>query len=472
MTRRLLLLQPALYNRPQDRSGGLIPPLGLAYLAAYTPPDWDVRIHDEGIDGVKLPDADLVGVTATTWSVNRAYELAAHYQERGTPVVMGGVHPSMLPDEAGARCDAVVIGDAEPVWPQVVEDAAAGRLQPRYTSPPQPLEGMKHPRRELLRGRYMFTAVNTIRGCPFRCEFCAIDRFYEGRVRRRPHDEVLAELATLPGDRPVYFVDGNLYGHSKGDRTRFVDLCRAIEQGQRRGTIAFRHWVAYAPVDALADDEALAAARAAGCQVLRIGFESIDPQTLEEMRKGQNVRMGPQRYAELIRNARRHGLMLTGEFLIGADADTHETLERTREFILGSELDLMRLNVLQPFPGTDLLSRWQADGRLTIGDFPADWDRLQDDAFLSVVYRPEHLTAEELQQFARQTGREFYGYRRIARRALRSARSTRSIRVPGMMAMVAAKSRGLYYDFRLDDEDAAHGMASRIRRTLLRTFRA
>ena len=466
---RLLLLQPALYNRPQDRSSGLIPPLGLAYLAAYTPPHWRVTIHDEQLQGARLPDADLVGITVTTWTANRAYELADHYRGLGTPVVLGGVHPSMMPDEALQHADAVVIGDAETVWEQVVLDAEQGTLQPRYQASPQPLTDLRHPRRDLLDGRYMFTAVNTIRGCPFRCEFCAIDHFYEGKVRRRPLDEVMAELETLP-DRTVYFVDGNLYGNSRADRRRFIELCNAVEEGQKQGRLRFRTWVAYAPVDALDDDDALAAARAAGCRVLRIGFESIDSRTLEEMRKSQNVEMGPERYAELIRNARRHGLMLTGEFLIGADSDTRETLERTREFILGSGLDLMRLNVLQPLPGTDLLARWKADGRLLVHDFPRDWDRYQDDAFISVVYRPANLTAEELQEFAIECGREFYSYRRIARRGLRSALTTGDAAGAGMMAMVATKSRGVYYDFRQGSR--ARGMASRVRRRLLRALRA
>jgi len=469
---RLLLVQPALYNRPQDRSGGLIPPLGLTYLAAYTPPHWEVTIHDEGIQGVSLPEVDLVGITATTWSINRAYEVAAHYRRRGTPVVLGGVHPSMLPQEAQQYVDAVVIGDAEPVWERVVNDAEAGRLESTYHAPPTPLKGLRIPRRDLLQGRYMFTAVNTIRGCPFRCEFCAIDHFYEGKVRRRPLPEVVAELETLPAERPVYFVDGNLYGHSRKDRERFVELCNAIEQGQRQGRIKFDAWVAYAPVDALEDDEALAAARAAGCHVLRIGFESIDSRTLQEMRKKQNVDIGPQRYRELIANARRHGLMLTGEFLIGADSDTPETLRLTREFILDSGLDLMRLNVLQPFPGTDLLARWQQDGRIVVSDFPREWDRYQDDAFLSVVYRPRNFEARELQDFAVRLGREFYSYPRIARRAATSARHAHSLRGALMMAAVAMKSRGLYYDFELGDEDAVRGTASRIRRRFLRALGA
>ena len=466
---RLLLLQPALYNKPQDRSSGLIPPLGLTYLAAYTPSHWDVTIHDEQLQGERYPEADLVGITVTTWTANRAYEVATHYRDRGTPVVLGGVHPSMVPDEAARFADAVVIGDAEGIWEQVVADAEAGELKPRYQAVPEPLKKLRLPRRDLLDDRYMFTAVNTIRGCPFRCEFCAIDHFYQGKVRRRPLDEVMAELETLP-DRTVYFVDGNLYGSSRSDRRRFIELCRAIEDGMREGRLRFRTWVAYAPVDALDDDEALAAARRAGCRVLRVGFESIDSQTLQEMRKDQNVEMGPERYAELIRNARRHGLMLTGEFLIGADSDTHETLERTREFIMGSGLDLMRLNVLQPLPGTDLLERWRADGRLLVHDFPRDWDRYQDDAFISVVYRPANLTAEELQDFAIECGREFYSYPRITRRGLRSALTSRDAVGAGMMAMVAAKSRGVYYDFRLSGR--THGLVSRARRRVLRALRA
>ncbi len=465
---RLLLVNPALHNRLQDRSGGLLQPLGLAYLAAYSPPGWDVRIHDEQLQGPASMDADLVGITATTWSVNRAYALAREYRGRGIPVVLGGVHPSMLPDEAGRFADAVVVGDAELIWADVVRDAAAGRMEPVYRPATPGLVGLRQPRRDLITGRYMFTSISTVRGCPYRCEFCAIDRFYGGKVRRRPLDEVMAELRTLD-ERPVYFVDGNLYGHSKHDRRDFIALCRGIEEDQGAGRLRFDGWVCYAPVDALADDEALAAARDAGCRVMRVGFESINEASLAEMRKRQNVRMGADRYRELIANAHRHGLMVTGEFLIGADGDTPESLRETREFILTSGLDLMRLNILQPMPGTDLLARWQGERRLTIHDFPADWDRLQEDAFLSVVYRPKHIGGRELQEFARETGRAFYGYRGIARRTLRGVRRMHSLTGTVAMAAVNVKSRGLYYDF---DTRGRSRLGSEIRRRLLRALRA
>ncbi len=466
--RKLLLVNPALHNELQDRSGGLLQPIGLAYLAAYTPPDWEVEIHDEQLEGPAPADADLVGITATTWSVNRAYTLAGEYRARRIPVVLGGVHPSMLPEEAGEYADSVVVGDAEQIWADLLGDAIRGELKPVYRPATPPLEGLRHPRRDLLTARYMFTSISTVRGCPYRCEFCAIDRFYGGEVRRRPLDEVVDELRTLD-ERPVYFVDGNLYGHSKRDRGQFIELCRRIAEDQRADRLRFDGWVCYAPVDALADDEALDAAREAGCRVMRVGFESINEASLAEMRKRQNVKMGADRYRELIANAHRHGLSVTGEFLIGADGDTPESLQRTREFILSSGLDLMRLNILQPMPGTDLLRRWQSDGRLTIGDFPADWDRFQDDAFLSVVYRPKHFTGRELQEFARETGRAFYGYRSIARRTAEGAARMRSLTGTVAMAAVNVKSRGLYYDFE------AHGssrIAGEIRRRLLRSLRA
>ncbi len=466
--RRLLLINPGLHNRLQDRSGGLLQPLGLAYLAAYTPPGWEVRIHDEQLEGPAPADADLVGITATTWSVNRAYALADGFRARGIPVVLGGVHPSMLPEEAGAHAAAVVGGAAAMLWARVVEDAAAGRLEPVYRPATPDLTGLRMPRRDLIAGRYMFTSISTVRGCPYRCEFCAIDRFYGGKVRRRPLDEVVEELRTLD-ERPVYFVDGNLYGHSKRDRRDFIALCRAIGEEQRAGRLRFNGWVCYAPVDALADDEALDAAREAGCRVMRVGFESINEASLAEMRKRQNVRMGADRYRELIANAQRHGLNVTGEFLIGADGDTPESLRATREFILSSGLDLMRLNILQPMPGTDLLARWQGEGRLTIHDFPADWDRLQEDAFLSVVYRPRHMSGRDLQEFARETGRAFYGYRSIARRTLGGARRMRSWTGTVAMAAVNVKSRGLYYDF---EARGRSRVGSEIRRRLLRALRA
>lgn len=314
MRKKLVLIQPRFDSPKLDRNQGTLAPLGLAYVAAYTPATWRVELIDEQVEASRYPEADLVGLSTTTGSATRAYEIALRYRARGTPVVLGGVHASMVPEEALRFADAVVIGDAEPVWARVVEDVERGSLQRRYESPIEPLEGLRTPRRDLLQGKYLLGSISTSRGCPFRCTFCAIHNFYRDTCRMRPIDEVIAELRTMRS-RLVFFTDGNLYGYTKDARARFLALCRAIEAGRADKTIRCLGWVAYASVNMLEDDEALEAAARAGCKNVLVGFESVNPASLKEMRKSANVPR-VDRYGALIENAARHGILVTAEIVL------------------------------------------------------------------------------------------------------------------------------------------------------------
>lgn len=445
---RLLLVQPGFDNPLLDRNRGTLPPLGLAYVAAYTPPDWDVVAIDEQVDSGPLPPADLVGLTTTTLTVHRAYEIAARYRARGTPVVLGGVHASMCPDEALQAADAVVIGDAEPVWPEVLDDARAGRLRSRYHAPPADLAGLRRPRLDLFRGRYTFAPVSASRGCPFRCEFCAINRFYDGTCRRRPTAEVVAELRDVA--RPnVFFTDGNLYGYSPRDREDFLALCRALTAARRTGRMNAARWMCYASLNALDDDEGLALAHEAGCRALFVGFESIEPESLREMRKTVNLRYGPEAYGALIRRAQRHGLLVVGELVVGSDHDTPETLARTAAFIRESGLDLLRLQILQPLPGTDLFERLRDDGRLLLHDFPADWRKLAADFVMGVHYTPRQIERTALQRWTAETGRAFYAPATLALRVARIAARTRAPLLAALVLANSLKSRKTYVNYEI-----------------------
>jgi radical SAM superfamily enzyme YgiQ (UPF0313 family) len=203
----------------------------------------------------------------------------------------------------------------------------------------------------------------------------------------------------------------------------------------------------YASVNALEDDEALALAAEAGCRTLFVGFESIDPDALREMRKLINLKHGPYSYPAMIRNAQRHGLLVVGEIVVGTDHDTPDSLVRTAAFIENAGLDLVRLQILQPLPGTGLFNRLQQEGRLLIADFPNDWKLLAQDFVMGVHYKTKQISRQELQRWVVETGTRFYESPRILARLPQAARRSRSLMVPVILLFSSLRSRKTYRNF-------------------------
>jgi radical SAM superfamily enzyme YgiQ (UPF0313 family) len=385
--KRILLINPA------GRKSGymlskfsLMPPLGLAYVAAVTPAGYNISILDENFDAWTGQEADLVGITAFTSTINRAYEIAAHYRGRGIPVVLGGIHASMLPDEASRHADAVVVGEAETAWPRLLADLAAGKLNRIYTGDHVDLGRTQVlPRRDLLHPGYLWQPIQTSRGCPFNCSFCSVSRYLGLRYRQRTAADVLAELRGIP-QQSICFLDDNLIGHTAESKAR----AKAIFSGMIAEKMHKRWWM-QASINLAEDEEVVRLAAKAGCMFALIGFETTDDSLLSDMGKGVNLKTGTQNYAAVVSTLHRHGIGVLGAFIIGNDGETEQTYRDIADLIIHAGVDIVQVSILTPLPGTRLMEQLTASGRVILDDYPADWDKYR---FSYLTHRPEGPTAD------------------------------------------------------------------------------
>ena len=399
---RVVFIQPSV-GRKADGSpypaAWRMEPLGLARLAALTPPDIGRTFFDDRLEPVDTETpVDMACLTVETFTARRAYQIADAFRRRGVPVVLGGFHPTFQPDEAAAHGDAVVLGEAEGLWEQVLADAAARRLKPRYQAAGRPRLASLAPDRTLFgrRNYGLVSLVETSRGCGFDCEFCSICNFFGHRAIDRPVDEVAAEVAGLR--KPVFFVDDNL----GADPARLRALCEALLPLRRS-------WVGQVSLHIARDRDLLGLMRRSGCEGVLIGFESLDPETLQAMGKSVNRAVD---YADAIGAFRGAGLSIYATFVFGYDRDTPETFRRTLDFAIRQQFFFAAFNHLVPFPGTPLYRRLEAEGRLLS---PAWWldPRFR---FGDVVFRPAGMAPETLASLCGQYRRAFYAMSSIARR--------------------------------------------------------
>src|SRR5262245_46027096 len=352
---RLTLIYPSVgrkEGRPYVRAWQM-QPLSMAVLAGLTPPDVEVRFYDDRMEAIPFDEStDLVALSVETFTALRAYRIARRFRERGVPVVMGGYHVTLLPDEAQQEADAIVVGDAEPVWRQLLDDAGHRRLQPVYDGRGRRSLAGVRPRREVFARKHYqnVTLVEFARGCNFKCDFCSITAFHNASQNHRPADEVAAEMAAT-GSRRFFIVDDNIV--SQPEKAR--ELCRALVPFGLR-------WVGQASIHIAQDEELLELMVRSGCQGVLIGMESLDPANLRDMGKGWNLAGGG--YEASLARFRKHGLAVYGTFVFGYDNDDAAAVRRSVAFAREQKLFLAAFNHLVPFPGTPLYRRLNAEGRL------------------------------------------------------------------------------------------------------------
>lgn len=384
---KVTLIKPTIGRREHSLyvDEGRMEPLMLGVLAGLTPPDVEVVLFDDRMESIPYDEpTDLVAITVETYTARRAYEIAAEFRLRGVPVIMGGMHVALLPEEASQHADSIFVGDAESGWPQVIADARAGRLQARYdTKPGIAQAGGIRPRRELYRGKgYLpISLMQFSRGCRFACSFCAVSQYFGKKHYLRRIDEVIAEIESQ--DRSfLFFVDDNI----ASDREALKELCRAL--------IPMRvQWISQASLDVTQDSELMRLMERSGCWGNVMGFESISPESLRDARKSPNIR-GFSHYEREVAILREHGMQTWAAFTLGYDHDTLDSIRSTVDFALRSKFTFAAYNILMPYPGTPLYRKLEQENRLL---YEGKWwlhpeYRFNNAAFVPALMSPDELT--------------------------------------------------------------------------------
>lgn len=402
----LTLIHPAIGHRRGESyiRSWQMEPLPAAAIAGLTPADVRISFHDDRLETIPYDaPTDAVAISLETYTARRAYQIASEYRRRGVPVVFGGFHATLIPEEAERYTEAVVVGEAEGLWPEVIDDLRHRTLKKRYQSADRPdLAHLRSDRSIFAGKRYLpIGLVETGRGCRFPCEFCAIQSFFERTHRHRPIDAILAEIRALKDRTKVFFfVDDNF----AGDLPAAKELMRALAPLRVR-------WITQMSINAAHDEEFLALMAAAGCAGVLIGFESLDPDTLKAMKKGFNTMRGG--YEVALGKLRRHGIRIYATFVFGYDQDTEASFDQAVAFALDQRFYIAAFNHLTPFPGTPLYARLQAEGRLR---FEAWW-RDPGYRYNALPFTPVGMSPEAVTEGCVAARRRFYGWPGILQRS-------------------------------------------------------
>ncbi len=377
--------------------------LSAATLAGLTPRDVEVRFYDDRMEAIPFDEpADLVAISVETYTAKRAYQIATEFRKRRVPVVMGGFHATLCPDEVAQHAEAVVGGEAEQLWPRVVDDARHGRLEKFYRQAARPSLADLKPDRSVFRGKSYLPIglIEAGRGCHFKCDFCAVQTVFNSSQTRRPIDKIIAEIEPLKHERKLFFfVDDNITSNLVEAKEFFRAL---IPVGVR--------WVSQSSINAAFDEEFLELLARSGCQGVLIGFESLNPANLRDMNKSFNTMRGG--FEQALANLRRHRIRVYGTFIFGYDRDTPESFAATVAFAREHALYIAAFNHLTPFPGTPLYRRLQSEGRLLYERWWLD-DHY---SYNRIPFQPRAMSPDALQRNCLAARREFYSWRSITQR--------------------------------------------------------
>jgi radical SAM superfamily enzyme YgiQ (UPF0313 family) len=379
------------------------PYLALPLLASLTPSEFDIEIVDENIETIDFDsNPDIVAISLITPLAPRGYEIAEAFRKRGSKVVLGGYHPTYLPEEASVHADSVVIGEAEGVWGELLKDIKNGGIKKFYkTSRLSNLKNIPIPRRDLLKSSeyLLYNTLQTTRGCPFDCEFCSVTAFHGRSFRQRPIEDIEKEIQSLEQKgwrgRYIFIVDDNIVG----DKRYALQLFRLFKEYNIK-------WLSQASITIASDDGLLKGCAESGCYGLFMGFESLNQETLNRMNKRFNR---VSHYEDIINKIHDHGIRIQGSFIFGYDDDDRSIFDKTLAFVKKVKLDAIIFAVLTPYPGTKIYKRLDEEARI----LTKDWSLYDMD---HVVFRPKGMTPEELQEGHELAYKEFYSLPSIGKR--------------------------------------------------------
>jgi radical SAM superfamily enzyme YgiQ (UPF0313 family) len=378
-------------------------PIPPALIASLVPPDVERRFYDDRLEPIPFDEpTDLVCISVETYTARRAYQIASEFRRRGVPVVMGGFHAALAPEEVSRFCESIVVGEAEEVFPRLLDDYRHGRADRVYQSTGRPALTAT-PDRSIFAGKKYLPIglVEFARGCRFKCDFCAITATFSAGQTHRSIDRVIEEVRRVrrPGQL-IFFIDDNITSNLPAAK----ELWRALIPEKIR-------WVSQSAINVAYDDEALALMKRSGCQGVLVGFESLDPAALKQMNKSFNLmRGGP---AAALSRFRAHGLRVYGTFIFGYDHDTPESFAESVRFAREEGLFIAAFNHITPFPGTPLYRRLEDEGRLRYDAWWLD-PRYR---YNEVPFNPAGMGHEELSARCVAARKEFYGWPSIAQRA-------------------------------------------------------
>ena len=405
---KITLIRPNMFNTV---SRDAMQPLAIAALLSLIPKYIEVEFFDERVE--VLPDyfeTDLVAISVETFTARRAYQIAAKIRTTGIPVVLGGIHPTAMPEEALNYCDAVVIGEAEGIWEEVIEDLKNGNLKRIYSHEDKPSLKNIHFNRELFKDK-KYTPIIPIqfgRGCKSSCEFCSVHAFFGKGIRHRPIEEVVSEIKQLKA-KNIFFVDDNIL------------INEGVTEELLEALIPLKiKWTSQASIDIVNNPKLLKLMKESGCMSLIIGFETMDDRNLKLMGKGINISND---YEDAIRILGDYGIMIYGTFIIGYDFDDTSTFNTIYDFAMNNNLMLANFNPLIPMPGTRLYERFEKEGRLIYEKWWLDSRYRYGDT----VFIPKGMSAEDLAEGCYKSRIDFNKYSAIIKRLIASKSNHKNI---------------------------------------------
>jgi radical SAM superfamily enzyme YgiQ (UPF0313 family) len=382
---KILLVAPSL-NKGRSRFLRL-PQLALGIIASLTPTDVEVDMVEEEVEEINFDKHyDLVGISCMTASAPRAYELCSLFRKNGTKVVLGGIHPTIMLDEALAHCDCVVMGEAEGCWGTLIEDFKNNRLKRYYRSFDFDLAKFPTPKLKHNNTPFNVTPIFCTRGCPYNCEFCSVTGLFGKKFRHRKVRDIVTEITTRDSNK-FFFLDDNI----AGDVKFATELFTALSDLKIR-------WVGQASLSLARNRPLLKLARKSGCVGLFVGLESVASENLKKLRKTSG---SMQDYDKAIKAFRDAGIFLQASLVFGFDDDDQSIFERTLNFLVKNKVSSATFNILTPYPGTAVYERFKSEGRL----LSRNW---QDYNHRTIVFQPKHLTPEQLSEGFIWLGKNFY----------------------------------------------------------------